>query len=288
MANIRLIRGRIRSAKSISQITKAMELVSASKMKKAQAQAQAGKLYAQKIYEMVTSLAQGVDISSHPLLTKPKAVTGRKLVIMITTNKGLCGGLNTNLFRFVLHTFPQLKQQDYIALGKKGAGFIAMMKGTLSADFSERTPFISVVPALTEMAQEQFLSGKVDEVVLVYNEFVSALKQQPRVKTILPLSIESTDTIAEEHRDDHLEFLIEPNVASVFNSLLPHYLENQVRDAILQAEASEHSARMVAMRNATENAKSFIQELTLLYNKARQEKITYELADIVTARLAVQ
>ncbi len=287
MANIRLIRGRIRSAKSISQITKAMELVSASKMKKAQAQAQSGKLYAQKIYEMVTQLARRVDISSHALLVKPKVITGRKLVILITTNKGLCGGLNTNLFRFMLHEFPLLKQQDYITLGKKGTSFVTATRGTLKADFSEKTPFIGAVPSLTELATEYFLKGRVDEVVLVYNEFVSALKQLPRVKTILPLSIEGDGHVSDERGED-LEFLIEPGVRAVFDSLLPHYLENQIRDAILQAEASEHSARMVAMRNATENAKSFIQELTLLYNKARQEKITYELADIVTARIGVQ
>lgn len=287
MANIRLIRGRIRSAKSISQITKAMELVSASKMKRAQAQAQSGKLYAQKIYEMVMQLARRVDITSHPLLVKPKVLTGHTLVILITTNKGLCGGLNTNLFRFLMHQFPQLKQQDFITLGKKGASFVTVSKGTLEADFSEKTPFISVVPALTELATDHYLRGQVDQVVLVYNEFVSALKQIPRVKTILPLTIES-DGHGPDDKAEDLEFLIEPGVRTVFDSLLPHYLENQIRDAILQAEASEHSARMVAMRNATENAKSFIQELTLLYNKARQEKITYELADIVTARIGVQ
>jgi len=289
MANIRLIKRRIKSATNIAQITKAMELVAASKMKKAQAQAQAGKLYAQKIYDMVMILAAKVDITQHPLLAKLKTITGKRLVVLISSNKGLCGGLNTNLFRFFLREYGMHPPHDCIALGKKGAIFLTQMGSTVTVDFSNETPFAKTVPALTQLIISEFVAGHYDGVDLVYNEFLSALKQMPRKKTILPLSIESQNPPSHEASEGAVgEFLIEPTVAEVFDALLPHYVENQVRDAILQAEASEHSARMLAMRNATDNAVSFTHDLTLLYNKARQEKITYEISDMVTARLAVE
>jgi F-type H+-transporting ATPase subunit gamma len=282
MANIRLIRGRIKSAKNIAQITKAMELVAASKMKKAQIAAQSGKLYARKIFDMVMLLSRKVDYTSHPLLTKPDTITGKRLVILISTNKGLCGGLNTNLFRFANVTYRD-GNQEYVTFGKKGADFTVRVKKPILADFSKQTPFVNLVPAVTDLVTEKYLSKQYDGIDLVYNEFISAVNYKPNRKTILPLTLASgtvTDT------DMAGEFLIEPDPAQVFNSLLPHYLENQIRDAILQAEASEQSARMVAMRNATDNALSLSEELTLIYNKARQEKITYEIGDLVTARLA--
>ncbi len=285
MANIRLIKRRIKSAKNIAQITKAMELVAASKMRKAQAQALAGKLYAQKIYDMVLRLSTRVEAKEHPLLRKPAVLTGKRLVILLSTNKGLCGGLNTTLFRHVLHETGDVTRYDWIILGKKGASFIAQMNGTMKADFSETVPFASAVPALTDLVTSEFVAGHYDGVDLIYNEFVSIVKQQPRKKTILPLTIAGTGET--EKQEEIGEFLIEPTEEEVFASLLPHYLENQLRDAVLQAEASEHSARMIAMRNATDNAVSLTDELTLLYNKARQEKITYEITDLITAQLAV-
>jgi F-type H+-transporting ATPase subunit gamma len=284
MASVRLIRGRIKSAKNIAQITKAMQMVAASKMKKAQVVAQNGKLYANKIYQMVMRLASKTDYSNHPLLTRPKEIIGKRLIIFISTNKGLCGGLNTNLFRFTLNQFKD-GTQEYVVLGRKGADFAVRMGKTIIADFSDSTPFISAVPALTELLTSKFLSGQYDGVDLIYNEFLSTVRQNPRKKTILPLTL---DSIPEEGNDKAVDFLIEPSIEEVFNSLLPHYLENQIRDALLQAEASEQSAKMVAMKNATDNAESLSQELTLVYNKIRQEKITYEITDLVTARLATE
>jgi F-type H+-transporting ATPase subunit gamma len=281
MANIRLIKNRIRSVKNISQITKAMELVSASKMRKAQQQAIAGKLYAQKIRDMVFTLASRTDITNHPLLRSVLTDTKKRLVILISTNKGLCGGLNIMLFRTMVKEQPALDNIEFVSLGKKGTNFITQMHGTLKADFSDKIPFVDSVPALTQLLTEAFLAGTICGVDIVYNEFVSALQQIPRKKTLLPLTLSGIT-----QPSSGPEFLIEPNVPDVFNALLPHYLENQVRDAVLQADASEHSARMVAMRNATDNALSFMEELTLVYNKARQEKITYEISDMVTARLA--
>ncbi len=283
MINVRLVRGRIKSAKNIAQITKAMELVAAAKMRKAQAVAQAGKLYAQKIYEMVTSLSGKVDTNGHPLLAIHKKAAAKKLVLFISTNKGLCGGLNTNLFRFFLKNLGDKPEYAFVTLGKKGAQFVTHLSGSLQADFSSSTPFVSIVSALSDLLIGEYLSGRVNSVELVYNDCVSALRQEPRHKTILPLTIDSGSTIKRKQ-----DVTIEPNPEAVFAALLPHYLENQLREAILEADASEHSARMIAMRNATDNARSFITELTLIYNKARQEKITSEIADMVTARLAVE
>lgn len=285
MANIRLIRGRIKSAKNIAQITKAMELVAASKMRKAQAAAISGKLYAQKIYEMVLLLSSKVTLAEHPLLVKPKTIRGKRLAILVSSNKGLCGGLNTNLFRYFSSQYPSAKSVDLVTLGKKGAMFAAhFMEGQLKADFSETHSFMTMVPSLTELVIQEYTSGAYDAVDLIYSDFVSVLTQSPKKKTILPLSIESLGVKLDS--PSH-EFLIEPNAEEVFRSLLPHYLENQIRDAILEAEASEHSARMVAMRNATDNALGLVDELTLVYNKARQEKITYEITDLITASMAI-
>ncbi|OGG35575.1 ATP synthase F1 subunit gamma [Candidatus Gottesmanbacteria bacterium RIFOXYB1_FULL_47_11] len=283
MANIRLIKNRIKSAKNISQITRAMELVAASKMRKAQSAALSGKLYAQKIHDMVFSLASRTDITNHPLLATHSLQTGKRLVIIVSTNKGLCGGLNSTLFRAILKEYANTSAFEFVTLGKKSADFIAQLKGSLKADFSDKVPFVDNVPAITQLLTDMYLTGAVDGVDIVYNEFVSVLTQAPRIKTILPLTLDVA-----QGREATGEFLIEPGVREVFDALLPHYLENQVRDAVLQGEASEQSARMIAMRNATDNALSFMDELTLVYNKARQEKITYEISDMVTARLATE
>lgn len=292
MANIRLIKRRIKSAKNIAQITRAMELVAASRMRKAQQAAIAGKAYAQKIYDMVLDLAPRVDSAHHPLLAKPKTLVGSRLVVVISTNKGLCGGLNTNLFRFFGREYREIARHRYVALGRKAAFFLSRVaQGRITADFSQTTPFTLAVPALTSMVTDEYTAGLVDGVDLVYNEFISALKQNPRKKTILPLTIEGvreSGDKSEESRVKVSDILIEPDSQSVFAALLPHYLENQIRDAIFQAEASEQSARMIAMRNATDNATGLVSDLTLVYNKIRQEKITYEITDMVTARLGVE
>ncbi len=285
MANIRLIKRRIKTAKNISQITKAMELVAAAKMKKAQAAALSGKLYAEKIYEMVMRLAKRTDYRSHPLLLAPNP-TGKRLVILISTNKGLCGGLNTTLFRFLMHEYPSLSKYDVMTVGKKGADFLTRTGHGVKADFSDTTPRERVVPALVKLMIESFLTGEYDGVDVVSNEFVSVVKQNPHKKTLLPLTLSGETATKDE--EGAYEFLIEPSVSEVFESLLPHYVENQVRDAVLQSEASEYAAQMIAMHNATDNANSLQEELTLQYNKARQEKITYEITDMVTARLAVE
>lgn len=285
MANIRLVKGRIKSAGNIAQITRAMELVSASKMKRAQAAAISGKPYANKIYSMVMELAGRVDASLHPLLQKPKNSSAKRLVIYITTNKGLCGGLNTASFRYLVSQYTSFSALSFVTLGTKGAGFVSQMGGNVEADFSSTTPWEGCVPAIIDLVVSRYLSGEISGVDIVSNEFISAIKHQSVRKTILPLTVGAG---MDNGQAAGGEFLIEPNPEEVFEALLPHYLENQLRDAILQSEASEHSARMMAMRNATDNALSLVDDLTLMYNKARQENITYEISDLVTARLAVE
>lgn len=283
MANIRLIKRRIKSAKNISQITKAMELVAASKMKKAQAMALSGRSYAGKIKDMVVSLAAKTDATNHPLLAQPKVQTGKILVILVSTNKGLCGGLNTNLFRMILRLYTGDMAAEFATIGKKGADFVVRLGKKIVADFSGMTPATDAVAPLIDLSTRSYLAGQYDRVDVIYNDFISAIRQNPTRKTILPLTIQPDTAEITEKTD----MLIEPSVSAVFESLLPHYVENQLRDAILEGEASEHSARMVAMKNATDNAVSLTDEMTLIYNKARQEKITYEITDMVTARLAV-
>lgn len=284
MATTRILRNRIKSVKNIAQITKAMEMVAASKMKKAQAMALSGKLYAQKIFDMVMELGEKSDSRHHPLLMKPSMVTGKRLIFLLSTNKGLCGSLNTNLFRYFISEYPKITGHDFISVGRKGADIIIRLGGTLQADFSENPSFIETVPALADIAVSGYLSQKYDGVDIIWSEFISPLKQNPVKKTILPLTLQTDKSLTPGNNN---EFLIEPSTAEVFDKLLPHYIENQIRDALLQAEASEHSARMIAMRNATDNARSRIEDLTLLYNKARQEKITYEISDMITARMTV-
>lgn len=286
MQNLRLIKNRIKSAKNIAQITKAMELVAASKMKKAQAAADAGKLYAEMIREMVMKLGSKIDVSTHPLLLKPKHASGKRLIILISTNKGLNGSLNSNLFRRLIQHYGDIKHHEMVTLGAKGAIFISPLGGNIVADFSQKGRFSAIVEPVTEFVKEKFIAREIDGVDIVYNQFVSVLKQEPRVKTILPLSVENIG-VTEEEQKKELPFLVEPNPQEVFDRLLPEYVENQIRDAVLQAEASEYAAQMVAMRNATDNAHMFIDDLTLVYNKVRQEKITNEIADLVTARAAI-
>ncbi len=285
MANIRLIKRRIRSARNISQITRAMEMVAASRMKKAQEKAVNGKPYAQKIYEITDKLAKRTkaDKEISPLL-KQERKEGKNLVIVISTNKGLCGGLNTNLFRSLKNWFPETENTDYLTLGKKGEAFIVRSGRNLVADFSE-TVFLESVGAVADLAISGFVEGKYRQVYLTFNNFFSILKQIPTKQVILPIGSLETEG---SPTNDEADSIIEPNIRSFFDSLLPYYLEVQIRAAILEAEASEYSARMMAMKAATDNAKELMSFLSLEYNKIRQQLITYEIADIVTAREAMQ
>lgn len=286
MASERLIKRRIRSAQNISQITRAMQMVAASKMKKAQQLALSGRPYADKIAQMVAQFVARIETKKHPLLRINSS--GKTLIIFITTNKGLLGGLNTNLFRVLTSWFTseELANAVFVTLGKKGEAYLVRTKRDLTADFSE-IPFTTHIPALTTMISTGYIKGIYKNVYLIYSNFVSALKQEPTRKKILPLTEFATSN-NNQITTDKLDFLVEPSIEEILDTLLFHYLENQVRDAVLEAEASEHSARMMAMKNATDNAVELIDLLTLEKNKVRQAKITSEIADMVTARMAVE
>ncbi|KKS23297.1 MAG: ATP synthase gamma chain [Microgenomates group bacterium GW2011_GWC1_41_8] len=258
-------------------------MVSAAKMRKAQEVARQGKPYREKIQEAVGELASRIDPTLHPLLRMGNP-DGKTMVVLISTNKGLCGGLNTSLFRNVLKWLSHADSAEFITLGKKGQRFVIRSGWDLSADFSEGQIIQSVAP-VTQLFVEGFLNGAYKEVYIIYNRFVSSLKQEPIMVPVLPLAVpELGSQESEKQHIEWSEFIIEPSAREVLNQLLPHYVETLIRSAILEAEASEHSARMVAMKNATDNAKSLIGDLTLAYNRLRQENITTEIADIVTAR----
>lgn len=287
MVSEKLIKRRIKSAGNIAQITRAMQMVAASKMKKAQAAAVSGRPYAEKIAEMVADFTARIDSGTHPLLKKN--LSGKTLVILVTTNKGLCGGLNTNLFRLLGQWQKQPSAADFafVTLGKKGEQFTVRMGKNLIADFSAIVPFTLSIPSLTTLITDGYLKGEYKEVYISYNNFISALRQEPTRKKILPIDGFITNEKNMDRQGKLLDFLVEPQLSTIIDPLLFHYLENQVRDAVLEAEASEQSARMMAMKNATDSARELIDFLTLEYNKARQEKITYEIADMITARMAV-
>jgi len=287
MASIRQIKHRIRSAQNIAKITRAMQMVAASKMKKAQDKAVMGKPYVLKLGEATRELAERTNRNRHPLLALGNP-DGKVLGILISTTKGLCGGLNTNLFR-VNETWHRANATaEYVTIGKKGQSYILRTHKTLVADYSEHTVITDTVAPLTKFIVDGFQNGTYKSVYLMYNSFINALKYEPLINPVLPISSLPTEGPTEKKEEQFTDFLIEPNIDDLLDFLLPHYLENQIRAALLEAEASEQSARMVAMKNATEAAEDLTNELTLIYNKVRQEKITYEIADIVTARLAVE
>lgn len=288
MATIRGIKKRVKSVKNISQITNAMQMVAASKMKRAQDKTQQFQPYAEKIVEAVKELSSGVDHEQHALLAEGNP-EGQHLIVVIATDKGLCGSLNSNLFRQINKWYQSEEKVVYITIGRKGRNFISHSKGELLADFSgeEPTKIMSAVNSLIIMG---FLERKYSRVELVFNRFVNSFQQRPTRIKILPITSQKIDeTLSEEKENDHLrDFLIEPSLRSVLDALLPAFVENQIRDASYSAEASEHSARMIAMKNATDNAKGLVKDLTLEYNKLRQQEITLAIQDMVTARLSVK
>ena len=291
MPSTRDIRRRIKSVKSTAQITKAMQMVAASKMRRAQQAALAGRPYAALMNEVLASVSGRVVDYSHPLL-ETRANPSRQAVILVSTDKGLCGGLNSNLMREAAR-FPK-ETTFYVCAGKKGAQFIARTKRELTGEFLYKdTPAFAEARAISKFAQDLFLEGKVDRVDILYTNFISTLNQKPLVRALLPISeIKPVGTAfspaeAPAAVGGATECKFEPGPAAVLDALLPHYLNYQVYQILLEAKASEHSSRMVAMKNATDNAKQLIKDLTLEYNKLRQANITKELLEITSAAMAM-
>jgi len=289
MPNTRDIRRRIKSVKNTSQITKAMQMVAASKMRKAQQAATAGMPYAELLNKVLVSLRDRVDATAHPLLQQREG--GKELVLLVSTDKGLCGALNTNLLREASHL--DASSTDFVASGRKGVQFLARMKRNLLADFPlADNPSFLQSKEISKFIIDRFLSGDVNRVSVLYSQFVNTLTQKPVQATILPISPfeaagQSEQTSAQDKLDSRT-VLFEPDPAQVLDAILPYYVHFQIYQMVLNARASEHSARMVAMKNATDNAKQLVKDLTLEYNKLRQASITSELLEISTAQLALE
>lgn len=283
MANIRLIKRRIRGVQSTAKITRAMEMIATSKMRRAQEAGIAGRPYDQKIRQVIAALAAVSGEAPHPLLRRRPV---KKIAIIhITPDRGLCGGLNANLNRktgsFILE---QESPASLVCVGQKGIDFMRRYRRDIRAEFShlhDRPALYDVLP-IAQVVIDDYTSGMVDMVYLVYARFVSTMAQTPVLEQLLPVQP------APVPKMENVEYIFEPTPQSVLGALLPRFVEMQVYHAVLESIASEQSARMVAMRNATENAHDLVQHLTLVYNKARQESITTELLDITGATAALQ
>ncbi len=292
MASTRDIRRRIKSVKSTAQITKAMQLVAAAKMKKAQDQATSGRAYADLMNKVLVSLKEKVEETTHPFFS---AGAGKKdLVLIITTDKGLCGALNTNLLRKVYQSSDEAT--EFVTIGRKGAQQLGRLKKHLEADFIVKDPaHFAEVKTVGKFLQDQFLTGKYRSVKVAFSNFVNTVTTVPTIETLLPVN---AVTLGGKRSFDETpgpavtgalpQYTFEPNAVTVFETILPQYVNNTLYQMVLEARASEHSSRMVAMKNATDNAKQMIKDLSLEYNKLRQASITNELLEITTAKLALQ
>ena len=283
MASLRDIRRRIRSVRNISQITRAMQMVAASRMRRAQQRVIASRPYSEAVRTMLGELSQqrSDSASVHPLLrVRPERRVG---YVVFTSDRGMAGGLNSNVLRRATEELlARSSEPEVITVGRKAQDFYARRGRKLLATFTgigERADYLDIVP-LARVAMDAYTEESIDALYVVYPRFVSTLTQQPSVLQLLPLQpLEGAGT--------PLEFIIEPNAEEILNALLPRYVEVQLYQTLLETAASEQSARLVAMRNATENAMELIQGLTLTYNKARQAAITKEISEISGAAEAL-
>ena len=289
---LREIKGRIKAVKSTAQITRAMQLVASSKMKRAQDAALAGREYRRLLADMLDgALSRVGEKFEHPL-TVPREIVRKRAIVLVTTDKGLCGGLNTNILRLV----AELPKEDcvFVTVGKKGAQYVARTGRALLADFpvSDKASF-SEVRVIGEFLLQKYLEGEFDTVEVLYPQFRNTLVQTPVNVKLLPV----TDLAARAHElhvklgnpasgsivEDDRDMIFEPSVEGVLAELPALYFKEELHQKILEAKASEHSARMVAMKAATDNAKKIAHSLTLEYNKARQAAITQEILEITAA-----
>lgn len=289
MASTRDIRRRIKSVKNTRQITKAMELVAASKMKKAQQVALSGRAYAQLLAKMLARLAPRLSEVKHPFLVQREIKT--RGILLITTDKGLCGPLNANLFKLVAEIKTPAR---YYAIGRKGSQFLARNKRDLVADFhvSDKLAFAEV-KVIVDLMVKAYLDGEIDTIEVIYPRFRNTLVQEPTLRPVLPLAslaefLASAQTEAGSAAGtvDDRDMIFEPRAEEVLEALIPFYVNRHIYQLVLSARASEHSARMVAMKTAKDNANGLLGDLTLEYNKARQAAITAEILEIAAAQFA--
>lgn len=294
MGSLRDIRKRIGSVKSTRQITKAMKMVSAAKLKRATEAAISARPYGSKLSELVGQLAAQVEDISHPLLSEPDSSAPIR-VVMISSDKGLCGSYNTNLFKKMDQTLADFAagghQVDLISLGKKGKAYTERRKMAGVEIHTDIPPKENEAfgQKLAEDGIEAFIKGEISALYVAYMEFESALTQTPKLQMVLPISLGSVgeDATEESDSDRMMDYIYEPAQAELLGMLLPRVVENQIYKGFLEAVASEHGSRMVAMDNASRNASELIDKLTLQYNRARQAAITTELVEIVSGAEAL-
>jgi F-type H+-transporting ATPase subunit gamma len=288
MASAREMRLRIKSVKNISQVTRALEAVSAAKVRKAIQALTATRSYATKAWQVLRHITnQPGTLNLHPLLTA-RANPKNALVIVMTADRGLAGAYNTNVIRYVLQQFDRYRLPvKYITVGRKGRDLLLRMRKPVLADFSNlpSAPKFSSVSAIGRLAVDDFINGEVDEVFLIYTDFVSMARQVTTMKKLLPLEIETAGQLVHEFEQPHTgpaaAYEFEPDQKEILDEMIPRFTALQVYQAILESQASEHAARMVAMRSATDNAKELVSALQLAYNKVRQQAITNDILDIV-------
>ncbi len=292
MPNTRDLRRRIKSIKNTSQITKAMQMVAATKMRKAQNQAISARDYITTLSYILLQVCKKINLATSPLLQESD--TGKTITTVFSSDKGLCGGLNTNIFKTIV-SHPDISQEStvFLARGKKVRDFLVRTGKNLEADFEnfEHVEFSQATEIRKYLVQD-FISGEIKDAYLLYPNFISILRQEPKVIKILP--IDTNALLKESDPDiDYFpalvnEFMFEPSTAAVLDYALIHLLDTQIYQALLETKASEHSARMMAMQNATNNAKDLVTDLTLTYNQARQSAITNELLEIASAGAALE
>ncbi len=288
MAAGKEIRGKIKSVENTKKITKAMEMVAASKMRKAQERMRAARPYSEKVRQIAANLSRANSEYSHPFMETNDAKTAG--LIVVTTDKGLCGGLNTNVLRVVTQQLKELQAKGHgvqtLAIGNKGVGFLnrsgAQVLSTVTG--LGDTPHLEKLIGPVKVLLDAYTEGKLNAVYICYTKFINTMKQEAVVQQLLPLSPETLQAEGSSHEWD---YIYEPDAATVIDDLLQRYVEAQVYQAVAENMASEQSARMVAMKAATDNAGSVINELKLVYNKTRQAAITKELSEIVAGAAAV-
>ena len=287
MANVREVRLRIRSVKNIAQVTRALQAVSASNVRKAMAAMLRTRPYATKAWQVLTHIAgQPGRASLHPLLT-PRAEDRNELVVLVTGDRGLAGAYTSNVVRFALQKFSSKEiPVNYISIGRKGRDMLIRRRKNVIAEFSHlpAAPAFSDVSAIGRLAVDEFLSGKADRVYLVYTDFINMVKQVPAIKQLLPLEIgvgEGRVIAFEQMKKASAAYIYEPNEEDILDEIVPRFTALQVYQAIMESLASEHAARMVAMKNASDSAIELADALQLELNKVRQQGITSEILDIV-------
>ncbi len=286
MASAREMRQRIKSVKNISQVTRALEAVSAAKVRKSVQAVGATRAYATKAWQVLTHVAEQPGRQTlHPLL-KERPNPKSALAIVITSDRGLAGAYNTNVIRFISHHFDRYRYPvRYIAVGRKGRDLLLRRRKTLLADFSNipAAPAFADVSAIGRMAVKEFQKGEADEVFLVYTDFINMSRQLATIKKLLPLSTSGSDQVLELERrtGPAAAYEYEPDLREILDEIIPRFTALQVYQAILESQASEHAARMVAMHSATDNARELASAYELQYNKMRQQTITNDILDIV-------